>query len=94
MVASFGAYRLKIAFRSRADQAKAEKGRGLYSLPRRTHILFGVLYLLLGLFLVAAGLGWIRSPFASSSPAPSKDTTIEVDTGDRSEGPRPIPGGP
>ena len=45
------------------EQAKAAKRKGLYSLPRRTHILFGVLYLLLGAFLIATALGFKLSPF-------------------------------
>ena len=34
------------------------KRKGLYGLPNRTHILFGVLYLLLGAFLIAGALGY------------------------------------
>lgn len=77
VVAVFGVYRLRIAMRSRADEAKAGERGGLYGLPRRTHFLFGILYLLLSLFLIAAGLGWIRSPFASA-PSEPEPTTIEL----------------
>ena len=62
-VIAFGLYRIKLAMRSDADEEQARKKRGLYSLPRRTHFLFGILYLLLGAFLIAAGLGYKLSPF-------------------------------
>jgi uncharacterized membrane protein HdeD (DUF308 family) len=58
MVTLFGAYRIKIAMRSKADDEKARATKGLYSLPRRTHVLFGILYLLLGVFLIAGAFGF------------------------------------
>jgi hypothetical protein len=56
VVSAFGVYRLYLAFTS--DAETLAKRKGLYGLPRRTHAIFGALYLLLGAFLVATGLGY------------------------------------
>ena len=58
VVIIFGLYRLRLALRSDAEDEKARAGKGLYALPRRTHLLFGILYLLLGAFVIATGLGY------------------------------------
>jgi len=63
LVIGFGGYRIWIAFRPEDAEARARQRKGLYALPRRTHFLFGLLYLLLGGFLIAAGLGYKLSPF-------------------------------
>lgn len=63
MVIAFGVYRIWIAMRSEDAETRARQKKGLYALPRRTHFLFGLLYLLLGGFLIAAGLGYKLSPF-------------------------------
>jgi len=86
----FGLYRLRIAFRNKEQDARAREKKGLYSLPRRTHFLFGILYLILGGFLVATGLGIIKSPFHHSStsetkapastPASTTPGAVEVET--------------
>jgi uncharacterized membrane protein HdeD (DUF308 family) len=62
-VIAFGVFRIVVAVR-RQRLARAEPDRpnfmkrGLYALSPRTHILFGVVYILLGGCLVAMGLGW------------------------------------
>ncbi len=58
VVILFGGYRLKMAMRSKEEDEKARAQKGLYSLPRRTHVLFGILYLLLGVFLIAGAFGF------------------------------------
>jgi Na+/H+ antiporter NhaD/arsenite permease-like protein len=58
MVIFFGLYRLRIAMRSDADNERAMERKGLYGLPRRRHLLFGVLYLVLGGMLIAGALGY------------------------------------
>ena len=63
VVMLFGGYRIWLAMRTEAAEERARQKRGLYSLPRRTHFLFGLLYLVLGGFLIAAGLGFKVSPF-------------------------------
>jgi len=68
----FGLYRMRIAFRNKEQDARAREKKGLYSLPRRTHFLFGILYLILGGFLVATGLGIVKSPFRHSTTTEQK----------------------
>jgi hypothetical protein len=63
-VMAFGVYRLRVATAKRERDADADPDRpnfsrkGLYARSPRSHILFGVLYLLLGGALVAMGFGW------------------------------------
>ena len=62
-VIAFGVFRIVMAVkRSRLARSEPERPnfmkRGLYSLSPRTHILFGVVYILLGGCLVAMGFGW------------------------------------
>lgn len=63
VVIIFGAYRIKMGLRSAEANDKALKRGGLYALPRRTHVLIGVVYIALGGYLIMLGLGWLRSPF-------------------------------
>lgn len=58
MVILFGVYRLSIALRHRDDSEYSLRRKGLYGLPRRRHLLFGVLYLVLGALLIAGALGY------------------------------------
>jgi hypothetical protein len=55
----WGAYRIKLGLRSAEAEAKAREKRGLYGMPRRTHLLIGLVYLLLGLGLIAISQGWM-----------------------------------
>ena len=48
LVIIFGAYRIRLAFRSDEEDARAKARKGLYAMGRRTHALIGILYLLLG----------------------------------------------
>ena len=62
-VIAFGVFRIVVAVRRQKLAAKDPERpnfmkRGLYSLSPRTHILFGVVYILLGGCLVAMGFGW------------------------------------
>lgn len=59
----WGAYRIRVALRSDAEDERARDKRGLFAMARRTHFLFGVVYLLLGAALIAASFGW--SPLTS-----------------------------
>ena len=61
----FGGYRLSIAFRRRGKKTAADdderpnfQKRGLWAQSSRRHILFGLLYVVLGSYLVAMGLGY------------------------------------
>jgi hypothetical protein len=63
LVCVFGAYRIRLAFRSDEEDERARSRKGLYAMARRTHFLVGVIYLLLGGALVATSFGW--SPLGS-----------------------------
>jgi hypothetical protein len=60
LVLGFGVYRMWLAVRP-ADDDKPKKG--LYALGKRTHLLIGIIYLLLGGALVATSFGW--NPFGN-----------------------------
>jgi hypothetical protein len=84
----WGGYRIRLALRSDDEDARARDGkRGLFSLARRTHLLFGVVYLLLGVMLVATTLGWNplggligpRTETPAKQAAPSKPGSVPPD---------------
>ena len=84
LVCVFGAYRIRLAFRSDAEDERARQRRGLYSMGRRTHFLVGLIYLLLGGALVATSFGW--NPFAGvlgprEAPRKEPPTTMRVAPG-------------
>ena len=62
LVIVFGVYRIRIAMRSDEEDARAKTRKGLYAMGRRTHLLVGIVYLLLGAGLTATAFGW--NPFA------------------------------
>ena len=59
-VIAFGVYRLRVARQKRdADPERPSFSRkGMFGRSPRSHIVFGVLYILLGGALVAMGFGW------------------------------------
>lgn len=80
VVIVFGGYRIWLATRPRDVKAEASKrggalGSGFYRMSPRTHVLVGVVYLLLGGSLIATSFGW--TPFGDSigpnTAKPSKD---------------------
>lgn len=87
LVCIFGAYRIRIAFRSDEEDQRARERKGLYAMGRRTHFLVGVVYLLLGGALIATSFGWNplggvigpRSEPPAKDAAPSKPGTIPID---------------
>ncbi|HET9626026.1 MAG TPA: hypothetical protein VFP84_31915 [Kofleriaceae bacterium] len=76
LVCIFGAYRIRLAFRSDEAPQGAPRRRGMYAMARRTHALIGIVYLLLGGALVATTFGWnpLGGVFGPAAQAPSKDT--------------------
>jgi hypothetical protein len=76
LVCIFGAYRIRLAFRSNEEDERARARKGLYAMGRRTHFLIGVVYLLLGGALVATSFGWnpFGNMFGPATTAPTKDT--------------------
>jgi hypothetical protein len=81
LVIIWGGYRIRLGLRSEEAEAKARERRGLVGLPRRTHLLIGIVYVLLGAGLIAVTFGW--NPLApitdQPEPASTKDTVIEVE---------------
>lgn len=57
LVIVFGAYRIKLGLRTADEDEAARKRGGLYGMGRRTHILIGVVYLLMGLMLILHAVG-------------------------------------
>ena len=76
LVLVFGIYRIKISFRSDEEDARARDRKGLYAMARRTHRLIGIVYVLLGVGLVATVYGWnpLGGVFGPSTEAPTKET--------------------
>jgi hypothetical protein len=58
MVLLWGVYRIKLGLRSPEEEAKAVQKKGLFGMPRRTHLLVGTIYLMLAAGLIAITLGW------------------------------------
>ena len=87
LVCAFGAYRIRIAFRSDEEDERARARKGLYAMGRRTHFLIGVIYLLLGAGLVATTFGWNplggvlgpRTEPPAKDAAPSKPGSVPID---------------
>lgn len=63
----FGCYRLWIAAAGPPDSERTKARRGMLAMPRRTHALIGIIYLLVGGALIATSMGW--NPFRKSTPA-------------------------
>lgn len=87
LVCVFGAYRIRIAFRSHDEDERARARKGLFGMRRRTHFLIGVIYLLLGGALIATSFGWnplggLVGPGTAApdgSATPSKPGSIPID---------------
>src|SRR4051794_14518414 len=76
LVIIFGAYRIRLAFRSNEEDERARARKGLYAMGRRTHFLIGIVYLLLGGALVATTFGWnpFGNFFGPDTATPTKAT--------------------
>jgi uncharacterized membrane protein HdeD (DUF308 family) len=62
LVIVFGLFRIKLAFRTRAEEDAARQRGGLYGYRRHTHILFGLVYILMGVLLLL-GLFGVKLPW-------------------------------
>jgi len=76
IVIVFGVYRIHLALtRTPEQEAKAKERGGLYAMGKRTHLLVGIVYILLGAGLTATSFGW--NPFGRSigpsTEKPAKD---------------------
>lgn len=57
LVGVFGAYRLFLAFRSKAEEEGARRRGGLYGMRRSTHALIGIVYLIMAAMLISSAFG-------------------------------------
>ena len=57
LVLAFGAFRMRLAFRSSDADEEARKRGGLYGMGKRTHFLFSCVYLIMGVMLVLSAFG-------------------------------------
>ncbi len=75
LVIIFGVYRITLSRRTDEQEAVAKKRKGLYGMARRTHLLIGIVYILLGGGIVAATFGWnpFGSAFGPKTEQPAKD---------------------
>jgi hypothetical protein len=77
LVIVFGLVRIRLAFRSDEKELLDRKRKGLYGMGKRTHLLIGIVYLLLGGGLIAASMGW--NPLGRSlGPATEKPAATEA----------------
>jgi len=83
MVILWGLYRISLALRS--DRAQQRAPKGLFAMARRTHLLIGLVYVLLGAGLMAIGMGWTPlsdppKPKAAepAPPPPPQGQLIEI----------------
>jgi hypothetical protein len=76
LVILFGIHRIRLGFRSADVEARAKERKGLYAMGNRTHLLIGIVYLLLGGALVATTFGW--NPFGNLLGPPTEEPTKDT----------------
>jgi hypothetical protein len=90
LVIVFGLYRIRLAASSKNGPADPDPekrplmGGGFYKMSTRTHLLVGVVYLLLGAALIATSFGW--NPLAGltgspDAPAPAPKGSVMIAPG-------------
>jgi len=92
-VIAFGVFRIVVALRPRRSAGEGPNfmRRGLYARAPRSHGLFGIVYLILGAFLIATGFGWapvmdIQSCAGEGDSAPGPDLQTRPPAGDSAGG--------
>ena len=79
LVLVFGAYRIRLALKKPEPESQERgagvMGRGFYRMSSRTHLLIGVVYILLGAGLIATSFGWnpLGNSFGPDTEKPAKD---------------------
>jgi len=76
LVLVFGAYRIRLALKKPEPESEGGvMGRGFYRMSSRTHLLIGVVYILLGAGLIATSFGWnpLGSSIGPDTEKPAKD---------------------
>lgn len=74
-VIAFGVFRIAIALRPPRVDGPNFRRKGLFGRAPRSHVLFGVVYLILGGFLIATGLGW--APAADLAGCAGNQDSVE-----------------
>lgn len=74
LVLVFGAYRIRLALK-KPEPESGGAPRGFYRMSSRTHLLIGVVYILLGTGLIATSFGWnpLGNSFGPDTEKPAKD---------------------
>ncbi len=54
---AWGGYRIRLGFRSANEDDATQKRGGLYAFQKRTHILFGVVYVIAAILLILGAFG-------------------------------------
>jgi hypothetical protein len=69
-VIAFGLLRLRIATKKEDPDSNKPNYRksGYYARSKRSHLLFGIVYILMGAYLIAMGFGYQVNFFGSCSP--------------------------
>jgi hypothetical protein len=62
-VFGFGFYRVWLSRRSDEDDERARERGGLFAMPRRRHLVFGAVYMVMGVLLLASAFGVRLNPF-------------------------------
>jgi hypothetical protein len=63
LVIVFGLFRMRLAFRGDDEDQRARARGGLFGMRKRTHFLFGIVYILMGVMLIMGAYG-VRPPWA------------------------------
>ena len=79
LVIIFGLYRILMVFRSSEEEQRARQRKGMFGFPGRTHLLIGIVYLMLGGALVATTFGW--NPLAGAFGTEPTGTTPAAPAG-------------
>ena len=62
VVTLFGLFRMRLALRSPEEQGRARRQGGVFGYPRRTHVLFGIVYIAMGVLLILGAMG-VKMPW-------------------------------
>jgi uncharacterized membrane protein HdeD (DUF308 family) len=67
LVSVFGVFRIFLGFRSAEEDERARSRGGLFGMRRTTHIVIGLIYVVMGVFLILGAFG-VRPPWLPSTP--------------------------
>jgi hypothetical protein len=82
-VIAFGVFRFYLAAtrnRPRREGQPDYRAKGLYARPARTHALYGVIYVLLGSYLLATGFGYGPRMGGGCGPAETTEPGTSLDS--------------